>query len=73
MSEMLRTGWTWYPSVIIGFSIWSAAYILAIYKNRMTTLSQQIAFHSGTVIALLALLSPLDKLGDDYLFSAHMI
>ncbi|HKI54456.1 MAG TPA: cytochrome c oxidase assembly protein, partial [Anaerolineales bacterium] len=34
---------------------------------------QQVAFHAGTLIGLVALVSPLDELGDEYLFSAHMV
>jgi putative membrane protein len=31
------------------------------------------AFHAGTLVGLMALTSPLDALGDEYLFSAHMV
>src|SRR5437667_8823309 len=34
---------------------------------------QTIAFLSGMLIMFLALVSPLDELGDSYLFSAHMV
>jgi putative membrane protein len=34
---------------------------------------QTIAFLSGVLIMFLALVSPLDELGDSYLFSAHMV
>jgi len=34
---------------------------------------RQIAFYSGITLALLALASPLDTLGDKYLFTAHML
>src|SRR5579872_1493482 len=36
-------------------------------------LSQKIAFYSAIVVALLALASPLDYIGDRYLFTAHML
>lgn len=36
-------------------------------------LGQQIAFHLGTLVGLMALVSPLDELGDRFLFSAHMV
>jgi cytochrome c oxidase assembly factor CtaG len=64
--------WTWYPSVVIGFSLWTMLYIWA-NRGRHTPLIQQVAFHLGTLAGLLALVSPLDELGDEYLFSAHMI
>lgn len=70
----LHTGadWTWYPSVVIGFSLWTLLYVWA-NRRRHTPLIQQIAFHLGTLAGLLALISPLDELGDEYLFSAHMV
>jgi len=73
MNELMNVNWTWYPSVLIGFSIWTALYALAIRNGGKTPLFQQVAFHTGTLIGLVALVSPLDELGDEYLFSAHMV
>ncbi|MBE0672747.1 MAG: cytochrome c oxidase assembly protein [Anaerolineales bacterium] len=73
MNALLQVGWTWYPSVIIGFSIWTALYMFAIRKGNSTPWTQQFAFHLGTLFGLIALISPLDELGDEYLFSAHML
>jgi len=73
MNELLSVGWTWYPSVVIGFSIWTILYVVAIQRGKPTPLMQQIAFHLGTLVGLIALVSPLDALGDEYLFSAHMV
>jgi cytochrome c oxidase assembly factor CtaG len=80
MSLILYYPWNWYPSVVIGFGIWTVAYLLLIAPLRLRfgwgklpTPGQQIAFHFGTLIALFALVSPLDTLGDEYLFSAHMV
>ena len=64
--------WTWYPSVVIGFSLWTLLYTW-VNRGRHTPLMPQIAFHLGTLAGLLALVSPLDELGDEYLFSAHMV
>lgn len=72
MTSLFEVGWTWYPSVVIGFSIWTILYMLA-NRGRHTPFLQQIAFHLGTFAGLLALVSPLDELGDEYLFSAHMV
>jgi cytochrome c oxidase assembly factor CtaG len=72
MNELLQIGWTWYPSVVIGFGLWTLLYAWA-NRGRHTPLIQQIAFHLGTLAGLLALVSPLDELGDEYLFSAHMV
>jgi putative membrane protein len=75
MKMLLHTqlGWSWYPSLLIGFSLWTVLYSQAIRRGRPTPLGRQIAFHTGTIVALLALTSPLDELGDRYLFSAHMV
>jgi len=73
MSEILNVGWTWYPSVVIGFSIWTTLYAVAVKRRKPTPFMQQIAFHLGTLVGLIALVSPLDELGDEYLFSAHMV
>lgn len=73
MNELLKVGWTWYPSVVIGFSIWTLLYVLAIRRGKPTSLTQQTVFHMGTLVGLIALVSPLDELGDEYLFSAHMV
>ncbi|HWR64637.1 MAG TPA: cytochrome c oxidase assembly protein [Bellilinea sp.] len=72
MSALLQVGWSWYPSVIIGLSLWTLLYDWVIRRGWPTPVAQQIAFHCGTLVALLALISPLDELGDRYLFSAHM-
>ncbi|MGD8404882.1 MAG: cytochrome c oxidase assembly protein [Anaerolineales bacterium] len=72
MNELLQIGWTWYPSVVIGFSLWTVFYVLA-NRSKQTPWWQQAAFHLGTLAGLLALFSPLDELGDEYLFSAHMV
>jgi len=80
MTKLLSTAWTFYPSVLIGFGLWTIAYILTtgFFRIRNSwgkspTPLQQVAFHAGTLIGLVALVSPLDTLGDEYLFSAHMI
>jgi len=73
MNELLSVGWTWYPSVLIGFGIWTLLYVHAVKHGRSTSWSQQLSFHLGTLVGLIALVSPLDKLGDEYLFSAHMV
>ena len=72
MNELLKAGWTWYPSVVTGFSLWTILYVWA-NRGKHTPMLQQIAFHLGTLAGLIALVSPLDELGDEYLFSAHMV
>jgi len=80
MNQLLQAGWTWYPSVVLGLGLWTAAFLAAIGPLRRKFAwgeapapSRQFAFHTGTLFALLALVSPLDELGDEYLFSAHMV
>jgi putative membrane protein len=73
MSALFRVGWSWEPSVGIGFGLWSAFYVLINWRKKSVPPSQQILFHFGTLTAFLALVSPLDRLGDIYLFSAHMV
>lgn len=73
MKEFSQIGWTWYPSVVIGFGLWTLMYVFAVRRGKHMALASQIAFHIGTLIGLIALVSPLDELGDKYLFSAHMV
>jgi putative membrane protein len=79
MSALLAVGWSWHPSVLIGFGLWTLAYVFATGPlairgrwGKRPAAWQQIAFHTGTLVGLIALVSPLDGLGDEYLFSAHM-
>jgi putative membrane protein len=75
--------WSWAPSIIIGLVGLNAAYLWANNRRRAphshffwrspATPSQQAAFYLGSLIALIALCSPIDGLGDEYLFSAHMV
>lgn len=82
----LLTQWDLEPSVIIGLLAVSAWYLyLCGYRLRLTTgvsrgagrrvgTGVQLALFFTSIAALgLALLSPLDYISDEYLFSAHMI
>jgi putative membrane protein len=81
MSILRGLVWTWYPSVVTGVVIWTAAYLAAVGPLRSrfpgagtASRKQQLAFHAGTLVLLIALCSPLDELADDlHLFSAHML
>ena len=68
MAEILRS---WDPdlSVLIGCAVLLAAYLAA----HRGDLSRAGWFIAGVAVMLLALISPLDTLGDEYLFSAHML
>ena len=68
--HVFTTGWDWEPSVIIGCIALEAGY-LAIARFRFNR--HTVYYTLGVFAILFALVSPLDSLGDDYLFSAHMI
>ncbi len=74
--------WTWdlEPSILIGLAAWTLGYLILIgpLRRRYPSIgsaswSRQVAFHSGTLVALIALISPLDNLADTFLLSAHMV
>ncbi|MBF6568316.1 MAG: cytochrome c oxidase assembly protein [Candidatus Binataceae bacterium] len=68
MAEILRA---WDPdlSVLIGCAALLTAYGIACRDD----LSRAGWFIGGVLVMLLALISPLDPLADEYLFSAHML
>src|SRR5260370_17453679 len=70
---------SWDSTIVIG-----AALIVGLYVYAVGTLrkrhnfepagkGQVFAFMLGVGLMLLAIVSPLDELGDSYLFSAHMV
>lgn len=72
--------WNLDPFLILGMLLFAGAYAyfggLVGQRNsarQRVTRGQALAFFAGTLVFALALVSPLDTLGDDYLFSAHMI
>ncbi len=72
--------WNYYPSVVIGVICFDALYLCAVGPLRKKIASSQpiniriaINFLLGSLVLFLALVSPLDALSDEYLFSAHMI
>jgi cytochrome c oxidase assembly factor CtaG len=69
-SQVLLTAWTWEPSVLLGCAALLAVYMWAV-RGRLT--GRSLLFLVGVLVLALALLSPIDTLGDGYLFSAHMI
>ncbi len=71
--------WEWAPSILIGLALLTVGYALAVGPLRRRYAWgppvegwRQAAFHLGTLAVFIALVSPLDGLGDEYLFSAHM-
>ncbi len=74
------TEWHWEPSILIGTAIIVGLYLYAIgplrkryYPTEQVKASKIVAFLLGMLLMFLALVSPLDELGDTYLFSAHMV
>ena len=68
--ELFISTWEWHPSVIAGCVLLLAVYFVA---TRCRAEKEAGFFVAGVVAMFLALVSPLDALGDDYLFSAHML
>jgi putative membrane protein len=73
------TQWNWEPSILIGTALIVGFYLYAIgpvgkkYGLTPATHGQVFAFLLGVLLMFLALVSPIDELGDSYLFSAHMV
>jgi len=74
------TQWNWEPSILIGTALITGLYLYAIgplrkryYPAEQVRRGQTISFLLGMLVMFLALVSPLDELGDSYLFSAHMV
>ncbi|HEX6818627.1 MAG TPA: cytochrome c oxidase assembly protein [Ktedonobacterales bacterium] len=72
--------WNLDPTLVLGIAGLIVGYFYAIgpLRRRLSlgppaTDRQIAAFLAGTVTLALALMSPLDTLGDRYLFSAHMV
>ena len=68
--RLLTTAWDGEPSVLIGCAALVAGYVAA---TRRRPTRHAWSFFAGVLVFLFAQCSPLDALGDTYLFSAHMI
>jgi putative membrane protein len=73
------TAWNLDPTLVIGATLIVGLYLYAIGPLRKrhhfepARKGQIFAFMLGAGLMFLALVSPLDELGDSYLFSAHMV
>jgi cytochrome c oxidase assembly factor CtaG len=71
--------WTFSPAILIPIGAYAWFWIRRFLEVRRTSgprgagLRQLAAFTGAIVALLVALVSPLDRLGEDYLFSAHMV
>ncbi|HYM68937.1 MAG TPA: cytochrome c oxidase assembly protein [bacterium] len=66
----LAATWSWEPSVVAGCAVLAGAYLGLAGRAAPR---RAVFFLAGVAALLLALDSPLDGLGDRYLFSAHML
>lgn len=62
--------WDLEPSVMLGCAALAGAYVWAL-KGKVDR--HAVLFMSGVLVLLLSLASPIDVLGDHYLFSMHMV
>jgi putative membrane protein len=76
----LLNEWNWDPSILIGTTIFVGVYLAASgpFRSRLPSSGQASAiqvfwFLLGVGVIFFALVSPLDAIGDRYLFSAHML
>jgi putative membrane protein len=79
-TSALLSQWSWEPSVLLGIALLTGLYVYAIgpYRARHAlgppaTRRQVIAFLAAQMTLVIGLLSPLDYIGDVYLFSVHMV
>jgi cytochrome c oxidase assembly factor CtaG len=68
-SQLLLYAWEIHPTVVIGCLALLAWYFLARPRSPL----HAVLFCTGVLILLLSLISPIDPLGDQYLFTAHML
>ena len=68
--ELLLSAWDWEPSVMIGCLALAIGYVLIVRKSAPACTAY---FLGGLLLLLLDLVSPIDALGDTYLFSAHVL
>lgn len=78
--RILLSGWNLNPSVVLGILALAAAYVAGVGPLRVrwqlgppVDRARRVSFGAGLAVLAFALLSPLDTLGDQYLFAAHMV
>lgn len=68
--HLLQSHWEPVPSIAIGLIALLVAYL---WGTKFKITWKTAIFISGIAILWIGLMSPLDELGDEYLFSAHMM
>ena len=69
-TDLLIRGWDWEPSVVIGCAALAIGYLALTRRDGWNGMTY---FLGGVLVLLLDLVSPIDLLGDRYLFSAHVV
>lgn len=69
LAKTILLAWDFEPSILIGCSALALGYA-AIARFRLPRSAG--FYYAGLIVMFLALVSPLDTLADDYLFSMHM-
>ncbi len=70
--------WTFDPAILISIALWCGVYVWRFRNARREAGGrgagwlQALAFSAGILVLLIALVSPVDALGEEYLFSMHM-
>ncbi|MEA2439837.1 MAG: hypothetical protein QOH76_1261 [Thermoleophilaceae bacterium] len=70
--------WTFDPAILLSLALWTGVYIWRFRqarqeaKGRGAGARQAAAFAACILVLLIALVSPVDALGEQYLFSMHM-
>jgi putative membrane protein len=72
--------WNWEPGLLIGLAAQAGAYLACVGPLRSrfpgsapVSRARVQTFLLGSLVLFIALVSPLDTLGDGYLLSAHMV
>jgi cytochrome c oxidase assembly factor CtaG len=68
--SVLLSHWDFQPTVVAGCLLLGAGYLAWVKFNPQT---KSLFFFTGIGVLTVSLISPLDGLGDTYLFSAHMV
>jgi putative membrane protein len=70
--------WTFDPAILLSLALWTAVYVWRFRAARREAggrgagARQASAFAACILVLLIALVSPIDALGEQYLFSMHM-
>jgi cytochrome c oxidase assembly factor CtaG len=68
--ELFLETWDFKPSVVAGCLLLAFGYLAAV---RFRYDKHTAFFMTGIAVMFISLVSPMDELGDEYLFSAHML